>query len=44
MNFTIEHFHARIKAEIESWPEALLADFARGDGPKKNEGGPEWIR
>jgi phage-related protein len=29
MNFTIEYFHARVKAEIESWPDELLADFAR---------------
>jgi hypothetical protein len=29
MNFTIEYFHPRVKAEIESWPDDLLADFAR---------------
>ena len=29
MNFTIEYFHARVKVEIESWPDDLLADFAR---------------
>ena len=29
MNFTIEYFHARVKAEIEGWPDDLLADFAR---------------
>ena len=29
MNYTIEYFHARIKTEIESWPDSLLADFAR---------------
>ena len=29
MNFTIEYFHARVKAEIESWPDDLLAEFAR---------------
>jgi len=29
MNFTIEYFHARVKAEIESWSDDLLADFAR---------------
>ena len=29
MNYTIEYFHARIKIEIESWPDGLLADFAR---------------
>ena len=29
MNYTIEYFHLRIKAEIESWPDGILADFAR---------------
>lgn len=29
MNYTIEYFHARVKAEIENWPADLLADFAR---------------
>jgi phage-related protein len=29
MNFTIEYFNARVKAEIEGWPDDLLADFAR---------------
>ena len=29
MSYTIEYFHARIKAEIESWPDGILADFAR---------------
>jgi phage-related protein len=29
MNFTIEYFHPRIKAEIESWPVGILADYAR---------------
>jgi len=29
MNYTIEYFHARIKAEIENWPDGILADFAR---------------
>ncbi len=27
--YTIEYFNPRIKAEIESWPDGLLADFAR---------------
>lgn len=27
--YTIEYFHPRIKAEIESWPDGVLADFAR---------------
>jgi phage-related protein len=29
MTFTIEYFHPRIKAEIESWPDSILADYAR---------------
>ena len=29
MNYTIEYFHARVKAAIESWPDGILADFAR---------------
>ena len=29
MNYTIEYFHARVKAEIESWPDGILADYAR---------------
>ncbi len=29
MNFTIEYFHPRVKAEIESWPDGILADYAR---------------
>jgi len=29
MNYSIEYFHPRVKAEIESWPVGLLADFAR---------------
>jgi phage-related protein len=29
MNYTIEYFHKRVKAEIESWPDGILADFAR---------------
>lgn len=28
MNYTVEYFHARIKEEIESWPDDILADFA----------------
>ena len=27
--YTIDYFNPRIKAEIESWPDGLLADFAR---------------
>jgi len=29
MNYTIEYFHFRVKAEIESWPNGILADYAR---------------
>jgi len=29
MNYAISYFHSRIKAEIESWPDGILADYAR---------------
>ena len=29
MGYTIEYFHARVQAEIESWPDGILADYAR---------------
>ena len=29
MDYTIEYFHSRVKAEIESWPGGILADYAR---------------
>lgn len=29
MNYSIEYFHSRVKAEIESWPHGILADYAR---------------
>jgi len=29
MNYTIEYFHTRVLAEIESWPDGILADYAR---------------
>ena len=29
MNYSISYFHSRIKAEIESWPVGILADYAR---------------
>jgi phage-related protein len=29
MNYAIEYFHFRVKAEIESWPDGVLADYAR---------------
>ncbi len=28
MNYTVEYFHPRIQAEIESWPDGILADYA----------------
>jgi phage-related protein len=29
MPYSIEYFNARVKAEIESWPDGILADYAR---------------
>lgn len=29
MTYQIEYFHARVLAEIESWPVDILADYAR---------------
>ena len=29
MKYSITYFHARVKAEIESWPDGILADYAR---------------
>jgi phage-related protein len=29
MKYTIKYFHDRIKADIESWPVGILADYAR---------------
>ena len=29
MAFAVEYFHARVLAEIESWPVNVLADYAR---------------
>lgn len=29
MTYSVEYFHARVKAEIESWPVDVLADYAR---------------
>jgi len=29
INYPIEYFHPRVKAEIETWPDGILADFAR---------------
>jgi phage-related protein len=27
--YSIEYFHARVKTEIEAWPDGILADYAR---------------
>lgn len=29
MKYAIEYFHPRVQAEIESWPDGILADYAR---------------
>ena len=29
MEYAVEYFHPRVKAEIESWPAGILADYAR---------------
>ncbi|HBZ57162.1 MAG TPA: hypothetical protein DEO88_17285 [Syntrophobacteraceae bacterium] len=29
MPYSIEYFNARVKTEIESWPDGILADYAR---------------
>lgn len=29
MNYTVEYFHSRVQTEIESWPDGILADYAR---------------
>jgi len=29
VGYSIEYFHPRVKAEIESWPDGVLADYAR---------------
>jgi len=29
MSYSIGYFHARVKAEIENWPDGILADYAR---------------
>ena len=29
MKYTIEYFHTRVKDDIESWPDGILADYAR---------------
>ena len=29
MNYSVDYFHSRVKAEIEGWPDGVLADYAR---------------
>jgi len=29
MLYAIEYFHERVRTEIESWPDGILADYAR---------------
>ncbi|MCG2810093.1 MAG: type II toxin-antitoxin system RelE/ParE family toxin [Candidatus Aminicenantes bacterium] len=29
MSYSITYFHPRVKAEIENWPDGILADYAR---------------
>lgn len=29
MVYTMEYFHPRVKAEIENWPDGILADYAK---------------
>lgn len=29
MSYSIEYFHARVRIEIEAWPDGILADYAR---------------
>ena len=29
MKYTIEYFHVRVRNDIESWPDGILADYAR---------------
>lgn len=29
MSYTVEYFHVRVKAEIESWPVGMLGGYAR---------------
>ncbi len=29
MSYSIIYFHSQVKAEIESWPDGILADYAR---------------
>ena len=29
MSYSVTYFHSRVKTEIESWPDGILADYAR---------------
>ena len=29
MPYSVEYFNSRVKADIESWPDGILADYAR---------------
>ena len=29
MSYSINYFHSQVKTEIESWPDGILADYAR---------------
>jgi hypothetical protein len=29
MSYLVDYFHWRLKAEIESWPDGILADYAQ---------------
>ncbi len=29
MKYSVEYFHVRVKHDIESWPDGILADYAR---------------
>src|SRR5664280_1414549 len=29
MSYSIVYFHSRVKAEIENWPDGILADYTR---------------
>lgn len=42
MNYSIEYFNPRVKAEIENWPDSILADYAR-IAELLNEGGTKWL-
>jgi len=41
MSYSISYFHSRVKAEIENWPDGILADYARIVFIKKTPATPE---